>query len=146
METKCKCSADRSVETTRVTPRYSGHGPDTPGVEFLILLIGSSESHKYNKHTLSLPHSSLSLTFTLSLSLPHELFLSLTSSPPPWGPRVQIPHLNLISRLRKLQSAWITLLPMSSFQENLGFQVLWARKAHLRYLTCAAPIYVSRRF
>ena len=52
-------------------------GPDTPGVEFLIPLIWSSGSHKYNKHTLSLSLTAHSPSRSLSL------FHSLMNSPSP---------------------------------------------------------------
>ena len=135
-----------------ITPGYSGHWPGYSGRGVSISLIQSSRSHKYNKYSifsLSHPHQhSLPLScHSLSLSLPHRglpLPHKLSLSP---NPKLQIPHPESIPRPKRLRIRVEDHLP-HVFLPGVPSVSSSSRgeKLILGIQTCAAPIYVSRRF
>ena len=128
-------------------------GPDTPDMEFLVHVIFVLEAPQPLNISLSLTHSSslshsLPLSrHSLSLSLPHRglpLPHKLSLSP---NPKLQIPHPESIPRPKRLRIRVEDHLPHVFLPGVPSVSSSSRGEKHVQGTpTCAAPIYVSRRF
>ena len=94
-------------------------------------LVGPTIIKTRSSIYLSLTHSSLSLSPSPSISLPHSPSRALS-------PTQTLDFKSLIPNRSQghgsFKSAWRTIFPTYSSPESLGFQVLRGEKAHPRYI------------